>query len=93
VVWATRFVSHVTKRMLYLAQFYMAEGKFDRLKKRAIGMMARNGGQIDRSTLLRSLHIDSQMLQKIILTLHMCDMIEEEQISARKVIYTLKGAA
>jgi len=56
-------------------------------------LMARNGGQIDRSTLLRILHIDSQMLQKIILTLHMCDMIEEEQISARKVIYTLKVAA
>jgi len=93
VIWATRFVSHLTKRMLYLGQFYMAEGKFDRLKKRALGMMAKNGGQIDRSTLLRSLHVDSQMLQKIILTLHMCDMIEEERLSARTVIYTLKGAA
>ncbi|MCQ2262524.1 MAG: hypothetical protein MJZ42_05150, partial [Bacteroidales bacterium] len=31
--------------------------------------------------------------QRIVLTLHMCDLIEEETLSRRKTIYTLKTAA
>ena len=30
---------------------------------------------------------------KVVLTLHMCDMIEEESLSRRKTIYTLKNVA
>jgi len=90
ITWGAMLVSHLTKRMLHLAQFYVANGRFDRLKKHTLSIMINHGGQIDRSTLLRNLHVDAQTMQKVILTLHMCDMIEEERITARKVIYTLK---
>ena len=93
VRWATAFAMHVTKKMLYEAQFNLAEGNFDRLKKRAIGLLARNGGQMEQSALLRSLHIDAGTLKRIVLTLHMSDQIEEERIDRRKVIITLKTAA
>ena len=93
VRWATAFATHVTKKMLYEAQSNVAEGNFDRLKKRAIGLLARNGGQMEQSALLRSLHIDAGTLKRIVLTLHMSDQIEEERIDRRKVIITLKTAA
>ena len=90
---ALGLVTHLTKRMLYLSQFYVAEGRFDRLKKRAIGLLAAHGGQLDRSSLLRSLSIDAGTFNKVLLTLHASDMIEEERISRRKCIITLKNAA
>ncbi len=93
VRWGAAFATHVTRKMLYEAQFNIAEGRFDRLKKRFVGLLARHGGQLDRTTLLRHLSIDSATFQRIVLTLHMCDAIEEESISRRKTIYTLKTAA
>ena len=93
VRWGAAFALHVTRKMLYEAQFNVCEGKFDRLKKRFLAFLSEAGGQLDRSTLLRHLAIDSATFQKIVLTLHMCDMIEEETLSRRKTVYTLKSAA
>ena len=93
VRWGTAFALHVTRKMLYEAQFNVCEGKFDRLKKRFLAFLSEAGGQLDRSTLLRHLAIDSATFQKIVLTLHICDMIEEETLSRRKTVYTLKSAA
>ena len=92
VRWGASFALHVTRKMLYEAQFNVCEGKFDRLKKRFLGLIAKAGGQIDRTTLLRKMHIDAVSFQKIVLTLHMCDLIEEELLDRRKTIFTLKAA-
>ena len=83
----------MTNFLRYEAQFNVSEGAFDRLKQRTIGIIMRNGGEIERSALLRSLHVDAATLQRILLTLHMCDQIEEERIDRRKTIVTLKTAA
>ena len=93
VRWGAAFALHVTRKMLYEAQFNVCEGKFDRLKKRFLGLIAKAGGQIDRSAILKAMKIDSATFSKVVLTLHMCDMIEEESLSRRKTIYTLKTAA
>lgn len=79
--------------MLYESQFNVSEGAFDRLKQRAIGLISKHGGEIECSTLLKNLHVDAATLQRILHTLHMCDMIEEERIDRRKTIITLKTAA
>lgn len=92
VIWGTKFTTHVTAKMLYMSQFFVAEGKFDRLKKRFIGLLASAGGSIDRTTLLRRLAIDASTFQKVVHTLHMCDLIEEETLERRKIVYTLKDA-
>jgi len=92
VTWGAQVVNHLTKRMLYLAQFHVAEGKFDRLKKRFLGLLATAGGSMDRSQLLHKLGVDAGTLQKIALTLHMCNLIEEETLSRRKTVYTLNAA-
>ena len=60
---------------------------FGSLKKRMAG------GEMSRSELLRRLHIDIATFRKVVLTLHMCEMIEEKCISRNEVIYTLKTAA
>ena len=93
VIWGSLFAAHVTRKMLYEAQFNVSEGKFDRLKKRALGILAKHGGSIPLSTLLKNLHVDANTMQRILPTLHMCDLIEEERIDRRKVIITLKTAA
>lgn len=93
VIWGTMFATHVTKKMLYESQFNLAEGTFDRLKKRFVELLAKAGGQLDRATLLKKMHIDAATFQRIVLTLHMCNMIEEEMLSRRKTIYTIKTAA
>ena len=59
----------------------------------SVGLLAKNGGQLDRRTLMRKLHVDHGTFKRIALTLHMCDMIDEERLDARKFIYTLKNAA
>ena len=91
--WAAMLATHLTKRMIYMAQFYVSEGKFDSLKKRMLAALSMAGGEMSRSELLRRLHVDSATFHKVVLTLHMCEMIEEECISRNKVIYTLKNAA
>ena len=93
VIWGSLFAAHVTRKMLYEAQFNVSEGKFDRLKKHFLGLLSKAGGEMDRSTLLKNMNIDSMTFQRIVLTLHMCDAIEEEMLSRRKTIYTLKTAA
>ena len=93
VEWAIAFVTHVTKEMLYESQFHVAEGKFDALVKRFIALLAKNGGTMDRRTLIKNLHVDHGTFKRITLTLHMCDMINEEMLSGRKTLFTLKDAA
>lgn len=76
-----------------MAQFYVSEGKFDSLKKRMLAMLTRAGGTMDRASLLKNMHVDVETFKKIIKTLHMCNMIEEEFISAKTTSYTLKDVA
>ncbi len=91
--WSAQLATHLTKKMIYMTQFYVSEGKFDSLKKRVLATLSMAGGEMSRSELLRRLHVDSATFQKVILTLHMCEMIEEEYVSRNKIIYTLKNAA
>ncbi len=75
--------------MLYMSQFYVAEGKFDRLKKRAMGLLAKAGGSLDRATLVHKLGVDSVTFKKIIMTLEMCNLIECEACERGKTMYHL----
>ena len=90
--WGAKVVTHLTKRMLYMAQFYVAEGKFDHLKKRCVALIAKAGGAIDRTSLLRSLAIDAVTFKKLILTLEMCNLIEGECCERGKIVYHLSAA-
>ena len=76
--------------MLHEAQFHVSEGKFDRLKKRFLALLDRNGGQIEKRMALRVMAIDIGTMNKILLTLHASDMIEEELLGRRKSVITLK---
>ena len=90
--WGAKVVNHLTKRMLYMAQFYVAEGKFDHLKKRAMGLLAKNGGSLDHTTLLHKLSIDAVTFKKLVVTLEMCTLIESEMSERGKIIYHLSAA-
>lgn len=93
ILWGTRFATHVTKKMLYEAQFNVAEGAFDRLKQRFLNSLAKHGGKLDHSTLLKNLSIDATLFKRVAYTLMMCDQIETEALSNGKCGYILKGAA
>jgi len=93
VRWAAQFVTHVTKAMLHEAQFHVAEGKFDALVKRFLGLLVKHGGTLDRRSLLRGLHVDHLTFRRIVMTLHMSDEIIEESEYGKNVVYSLKDAA
>lgn len=48
---------------------------------------------MDHRTLMKNLHVDHTTFKRVTLTLHMCDMINEEALSGRKTLFTLKDAA
>ena len=91
ITWATKFVTHITKAMLFEAQFHVAEGKFDALVKRFIGLLTKHGGSLDRRRLLQSLHIDHITFHRIVTTLLLCDTIIEETECGRNAVYILKN--
>jgi len=93
VEWGKRFATHVTKKMLYEAQFNVAEGKFERLKKRFVSLLAKHNGRLDHSQLLRLLPVDAALFKRLVMTLKMCDLIEDEELVNGKHGYLLKGAA
>jgi len=90
VAWAIALATHITKQMLYEAQFHVAEGKFDHLKKRFLAKLAKHGGKLDHSTLLRDLPVDAALFKRLVLTLKMCDLIEDEVLPSGKCQYLLK---
>ena len=89
VEWATAFTCHVVKWMLYEAQFHLAEGKFGRLMERAVAAMSRNGGQIDRRTLLQKLRCDVTTFARLIKTLLVAEEIEAPSKIDGKVVFRL----
>lgn len=90
MLWGADFAAHITRQMIAKSAIYVAEGPFDKMKKRVIGMIEKHGGQMDMTALQRSIPWDAATLRRIINTLHACDMIEEELISRRKTVITLK---
>ena len=62
------------------------------LKKRAMGLLAKNGGSLDHTTLLHKLSIDAVAFKKLVVTLEMCTLIESEMSERGKIIYHLSAA-
>ena len=69
------------------------DSKFDHLKKRFLRILARHGGKLDHSTLLRYLSVDAQLFRKLVETLKMCEQIEDEELPSGKRGYVLGSAA
>ena len=69
------------------------DSKFDHLKKRFLRILARHGGKLDHSTLLRYLSVDAQLFRKLVETLKMCEQIEDEELPSGKRGYVLSSAA
>ena len=53
----------------------------------------RRGGKLDHSTLLKRLPVDATLFRKLVETLKMCDLIEDEVLPNGKHGYSLSDAA
>ncbi len=69
VKWAWKFVDHLTRRMLYMADAYVYENVFDEKCQKALRYLRLAGGILSHSKLLHSIHESSDTLKKIIETL------------------------
>jgi len=87
VIWAANVVAYVTKQMLARSAIYVAEGKFGKLKSRALAMLEKHGGSLDRSTFLKNLSVDLPTFRRLIETLVASDLIEAETINNGKTVY------
>ena len=64
----------------------------DRLKKRALGLLAKHEGKIDHTTLLLKLSINAVTFKKLIITPEMSNLVEREVVEYGKQIIHLCAA-
>ena len=90
VEWAAAFTVYVMRWMLFESQFHSSEGSFGKLRDRAIAALARNGGTMDRRTLLRAIKCDITNFKRLISTLVASEIIDEPAYIDGKLAYTLR---
>lgn len=70
VAWASRFIEHQTKRMLFMAAQHVAESEFDAACLKLIRKLRGAEGQtLDHSKLLKRMKMDCRSFQELITTL------------------------
>ncbi len=70
VAWASAFVQHQTRRMLFMASQHVAEGEFDAECLKVIRKLrAAPGGTLAHSTLLKRMKMESRKFQELMGTL------------------------
>jgi hypothetical protein len=53
--WACQLAAYLTRRMIYLADMWVADGEFDRRQKQVLRHVVAAGGRISHSALVRKL--------------------------------------
>ena len=91
VEWATKFVVHVTRWMLFEGQFHASEGRFGHLKDRALASIARAGGSIDRRSWIRSLGCDATTFARLVKTLLLTEDIDSPEYVDGRLVYRLRS--
>ena len=69
VKWAWKFIDHLTRRMLYMADSYVYENIFDEKCQKVIRMLREHGGRIKHAKLLNRFHDSLDNLKKVVETL------------------------
>ena len=69
VKWAWKFIDHLTRRMLYMADSYVYENVFDEKCQKIIRMLREHGGRIKHAKLLNRFHDSLDNLKKVVETL------------------------
>ena len=82
VRWAWKFIDHLTRRMLYMADRYVYENIFDEKCQRAIRKLQEHGGRLSHSKLLRLLHESADSMKKIAETLQEKGTVQVEYDSS-----------
>ena len=82
VRWAWKFIDHLTRRMLYMADRYVYENIFDDKCQRAIRKLQEHGGRLSHSKLLRLLHESADSMKKIAETLQEKGTVQVEYDSS-----------
>jgi hypothetical protein len=75
VDWAFKFVEHLTKRMLFMAESYVYENVFDEKCQKIIRYLRQAGGKMKHSELLRKTRESKDIFRSIIDTLQEKEMI------------------
>jgi hypothetical protein len=70
VAWASRFIEHQTRRMLFMAGQHVADGEFDAdCLKLTRKLREAEGQMLEHSKLLKRMKMDSRTFQELIITL------------------------
>lgn len=69
VSWATGFVSHVTRQLLFRAGQFCYTSNSDRLTKRFLKRLHEAGGEMSHSEIMRALHLSRNEMREIVETL------------------------
>ena len=88
--WGWKFVSHMTRRMLYMASIFVSETDFDSQAKRIVRRVKAKNGRISHGKLLRGAHLDKDTFKKIIDTLCESGVLKKEFGSKGGLFYALQ---
>ena len=69
VEWASELMLHQTRRMLFMASSYAAEGEFDEQALRVMRCLREAGGWVRHSALLRRMKLDTRSFRELMKTL------------------------
>ena len=91
--WACDLSSYLTRRMLYIAHEWVADGVFDARQKRVVRVVRKAGGKISRSELCRKTQwLTQRERQEVIDNLLETQQLRQEEESSTtrpKVVYAL----
>jgi hypothetical protein len=89
VVWATGFVSHVTRQLLFRAGQFCYTSESDRLSKRFLKRLHESGGRMSHSEIMRALHLSRTEMREIVETLIDSKQIEKfiDEEKTKPIIY------
>jgi hypothetical protein len=89
VDWAFKFVEHLTKRMLFMADSYVYENVFDEKCRKVVRLIRQNGGDQKHSLLLKRTRESLDMFKRIIETLQSNGTLESyiESGKGRPAVY------
>lgn len=83
VRWAFKFVTHVTRQMLFRAGQFCYDSKSDQLQKRFLKRLHESGGDMRHSDMMRVLHLSRSEMREVVDTLLDAKLIDRVVIEER----------
>ena len=89
VDWAWRFVSHMTRRMLFMASMFVSDSEYESRAMKVLRTVKQKRGRISHGKLLKNSHLDRDAFKKVVETLVESGQLKKEYGQRGGIFYAL----